>query len=191
MGADHLEIEHKFIVPADFDRAAFAAAAQLRGPLRTAAVEVEDSYFVVAANPAVIFRHRCDRERQELTVKTRGGDCEVRLEVNLRLDQQRGNQRAAVAAFLQPFGVRWQGTLRKDLVVFEFADCEIVHYRAESPDGRVACVEFEAVGQPDIATARAVLARYEAALGFADRERSQVSLFDLLLAPRMRAEVGA
>ncbi len=184
------EIEHKFLVSEDFDLAGFGAALAARQPRRMSEIAVADTYFMTRAAPGHVFRHRFDRERQELTVKDRAGDAQVRREVNLRLDLGAGDQGAAVAEFLRPFGLLWQGALHKDLRVWYFADCEVVHYVARGPDRSVRCVEFEAVDQPDLDTALGVLARYEAATGFSAADRVKDSLFDLLLRRDMERATG-
>ena len=188
---DYQEIEHKFIVGDDFDDADFRRRAQALAPSKTTELRVEDTYFVTALCAGVVFRHRYDTERQELTVKSRGpGDTEVRREVNLRLDQASGNQRDTVTAFLAPFSIRWQGALLKDICVFYYADCEVVYYAAQTPKRRLCCVEFEAVGSKTLDAARATLASYEQHFGLANAQRVQESLFDLLLLPTMNAELG-
>ena len=48
-------------------------------------------------------------------------------------------------------------------------------------DRVVHCVEFEAVGAPTIQAALAILARYEAALGFDPATRASANLLDLLI----------
>lgn len=180
----YTEIEHKFIVDASFDLPAFRAKLHALGPERTNEVEVEDTYFLLAAHPEYVFRHRFDRERQELTVKNRSErDPEVRLEVNLKLDSGDGSQRAAVEAFLRPLGLHWQGTIHKHIEVFYFPDCEVVYYLARTAERSVRCVEFEARKPSDVAAAQAVLARYEARTGFDAHSRATQSLFDLLLLP--------
>ena len=192
MSADpqYHEIEHKFIVGDDFDLADYRRRAQALGPTQTTALRVEDTYFISALDAGIIFRHRYDHERQELTIKSRGpGDTEVRREVNLRLDQARGSQRDAVTAFLTPFQIRWQGTLSKDICVFYYPDCEVVYYAAQTATRRLCCVEFEAIGCKTLEAARATLARYEQHFGLADAQREQESLFDLLLLPEMNAEL--
>lgn len=192
--ANFREVEHKFLVGEDFDLPGFITRARQLGPSGTTELRVEDTYFVAASCPGAIFRHRYDAERQELTMKSRAtpasgkrmvGDPEVRREVNLRLAGE--NQREAVAAFLEPLSITWRGTLTKDICVFYFPDCEVVHYAAWTPLRRVRCVEFEAVGCGDLTQARAVLAAYEERLGFAGKERVKASLFDLLLLPEMTA----
>ncbi len=185
---DYREIEHKFIVGDEFDLGQFRRRARELGPERTTELHVVDTYFVTKLGPGVVFRHRYDEERQELTVKSRGpGDTEVRREVNLRLDQASGSQLAAVTAFLQPFGILWQGSLGKDICVFYYPDCEVVYYDARAAERRVCCVEFEAVGGASLEAARATLLAYEQRLGLGQKRRVQESLFDLLLRPAMPA----
>ena len=195
--SDHLEIEHKFVVEADFDLSALrrAALAISPGPLRENELRVRDTYFVLAQKDDLIFRHRHDAERQELTLKSRGGDTEVRLEVNLRLAQDAGSQLDQVAAFLRPFHIKWRGTLIKDIAVFYYPDCELVYYTARTDDPAdgdhvLRCVELEATHEGDVAAAQKTLSSYEARLGFADRPRAQASLFELLLQPKMNAALG-
>ena len=186
--SDYSEIEHKFVVPPDFDLADFRLRAQRLGPSATTELRVQDTYFITAL-PEVVFRHRYDVERQELTVKSRGpGDTEVRREVNLRLDQARGSQLPAVTAFLTPFSIRWQGSLTKDICVFYYPDCEVVYYAARAGERKVCCVEFEAVDSPNLDAARATLATYEQHLGLGTAQRVHQSLFDLLLLPQMNAQ---
>lgn len=182
------EIEHKFIVGPDFDLPGLRQLMRGLGPRKETALLTEDTYFLCALVPHLIYRHRCDAERQELTVKDRtAADPEVRLEVNLRLSQDAGSQRDAVAAFLAPLRITWQGRLQKQIHVFYFPDCEVVHYHAKTDHREIRCVEFEARAQPGVDAARQVLARYEALAGFTGKERSRSSLFDLLLAPDLPA----
>jgi hypothetical protein len=182
------EIEHKFIVGPDFDLPGLCRTLRGLQPFKETALLTEDTYFLCAAVPHLIYRHRCDDERQELTVKNRTeADPEVRLEVNLRLSQEAGSQREAVAAFLAPLQITWQGRLQKQIHVFYFPDCEVVHYHAMTASRGVRCVEFEARGQPSVDAARQVLARYEDLTGFTGKERSFSSLFDLLLLPEIPA----
>ena len=187
---DYHEIEHKFIVGDDFDQADFRRRAQELSLTGTTELRVADTYFITALAAGLVFRHRYDSERQELTVKSRGpGDTEVRREVNLRLDQASGNQLAAVTAFLAPLSIRWQGSLIKDICVFYYPDCEVVYYAAQTPEQKLCCVEFEAVGSKTLEAARATLTTYEQHFGMASAQRVQESLFDLLLLPAMNAQL--
>ena len=61
-----------------------------------------------------------------------------------RSGQHAGDQAAAVEAFLARLGAVWYGDVTKDIEVWEFADCEVVHYRATGGGRTVDCVEFEA-----------------------------------------------
>jgi hypothetical protein len=186
---DYREIEHKFIVGPDFDLGDFRRRASALLPTRTTELRVQDTYFVTALAPGVVFRHRYDSERQELTVKSRGpGDTEVRREVNLRLDQALGSQLPAVTAFLSSLSILWQGSLTKDILVYYYPDCEVVYYAASGPARQLCCVEFEAVDSPDLDAARATLAAYEQRLGLGTASRVRESLFDLLLLPEMNAQ---
>lgn len=174
------EIEHKFVVGGDFDLAAFRSALAVLAPLRHVTLRVRDRYFVTEAGRArgFVIRHRHDRDLHELTVKSVAADAEVRVEVNVALRPV--DQDAQVEAFVAAQGLVWQGELWKDLEVWHFADCEVVHYTATAADVVVRCVEFEAIHQASLDDALAVLARFEAATGFADTSRTQASLLGLM-----------
>ncbi len=174
------EIEHKFVVGGDFDLAAFRGALAVLAPLRHVTLRVRDRYFVTEAGRArgFVIRHRHDRELHELTVKSVAADAEVRVEVNVALRPV--DQDAQVEAFVAAQGLVWQGELWKDLEVWHFADCEVVHYTATAADVVVRCVEFEAIHQASLDDALAVLARFEAATGFAGTSRTQASLLGLV-----------
>lgn len=174
------EIEHKFIVGKAFDLAALRAALQVMGPARHEMLRVRDRYFITEAGRqrGFILRHRHDRELHELTLKTVVGDAEVRDEINLALRPD--DQDAVVDAFVRAQGVVWSGTLWKDLEVWHFADCEVVHYVATTDTREIHCVEFEATEKASLESALAVMLRYEEATGFADATRTPASLVDLV-----------
>ncbi len=176
------EIEHKFVVDGAFDLGGFRAALERLGPARQASLRVRDRYFLTGDGRArhYIVRHRFDREIHQLTVKSLATDPEVRDEINLDLGHHQGDQAAQVDAFMGRMGVTWAGELEKDLSVWYFADCEVVHYVAASGDRAVRCVEFEAVGPVSIAEGLAVIDRYERATGFDPAARSRQSLVALL-----------
>lgn len=179
-GTNFLEIEHKFLVAPDFDLAAFTRSCLGLRPVHHKSLRVQDTYYVLAGRADVVLRHRLDAEIQQLTLKTRGADVEVRGEVNLALSLH-SDQSPAIHSFLSHLGIEAEYGIVKDIAVFEFPDCEVVHYTARHGNSVVHCVEFEAVGTSSVPEALEILARYEAALGFADAERSSTSLLDLLI----------
>lgn len=179
-GTNFLEIEHKFLVEAHFDLDAFSTACLALEPTHHKSLRVQDTYYVLTGRNDVVLRHRLDAEIQQLTLKTRGKDVEVRGEVNLALSLH-SDQSPAIHSFLTHLGIDAEYGIVKDITVFEFVDCEVVHYTARHGGRTVHCVEFEAVGLESVADALLVLTRYEAALGFADAERSSTSLLDLLI----------
>ncbi len=178
------EIEHKFVVAEAFDLDAFRAVVTRLSPgvRRTFALRVLDRYFLTAhgREQRYVIRHRYDEELHHLTVKALESDPEVRDEINLDLGQHAGDQAATVDAFVARLGAVWQGDVVKDIEVWEFADCEVVHYRASGGGRVVHCVEFEAKHVASVEEAVAILARYERATGFGDATRTMASLVDLL-----------
>jgi hypothetical protein len=176
------EIEHKFIVDDQFDLAGFRDMLGRLNPARTSSLRVRDRYYLTDGGKGghFVIRHRYDAELHHLTLKTVADDTEVRSEINLDLGQHAGDQREAVDAFLDHLGVRWSGTLHKDLDVWRFPDVEVVHYCATTDARSVRCVEFEATRKLSLADALAILQRYERATGFADRQRSRRSLLQIL-----------
>ncbi len=174
------EIEHKFVVGDDFDLEEFRVAMRDLGPTETTALAVRDVYYWSERRPRIVFRHRYDRELQHLSVKSLGDDPQVRLEVNLDLGQHRGDQQPAVEAFLEAAGISWRGEVAKEIEVYYFPDCEIVHYRGSAGDRSVACVEIEAREHASIEDALAVLARYERLIGFEGRRREARTLVEIL-----------
>ncbi len=176
------EIEHKFILDDAFNLAGFRAQVEALGPVRTFALRVRDRYYLTehGRRARYVIRHRYDEDMHHLTIKTLKADAEVRDEINLDLGQHAGDQAATVDAFVAWLGVVWSGTILKDIEVWEFPTCEVVHYGAFGGDRSVRCVEFEAVGATSEDEARKVLERFERATGFATAARSRCSLVDLL-----------
>lgn len=177
-----VEIEHKFVVPPDFDKEALAVKMEALGPVRRIALEVADRYFLTADGVArrYVLRHRFDEELHHLTLKSFGDDPEVRDEINLDLGHHAGDQAAIVEAFAARMGVVWSGTLSKTILVWVFADCEVVHYVARGGGREIHCVEFEALDTSDLPTALAILTRYEALAGFDAVDRTHGTLVDLV-----------
>lgn len=183
------EIEHKFLVDATFDREAFCARVEALQPKDRSSVAVRDTYYVLEGRWGYVYRHRLDAELQQLTVKSLEDDPENRLEVNLDLTLGHGDQSHRVNAFLSSIGVSWSGTVHKQVDAFYFDGCEIVFYTA-SFDGRsFRCVEFEAVDAENLASALEILDYFEQRLGFQSKPRCPDSLFELLVAPSLPAEV--
>ena len=176
------EIEHKYIVDEHFDLLRFRQAVEALGPIRTGTVGVEDRYFLTEGGRArrFLMRHRYDAELHHLTIKSLEADTEVRVEVNLDLGHQAGQQAPQVDAFMNLLGVVWSGTLHKDLEVWYFPDCEVVYYRASTPSRSVRCVEFEARRKDSLEEALATVERFERATGFSGAARSRLSLPQIL-----------
>ncbi|MBK7575497.1 MAG: CYTH domain-containing protein [Elusimicrobia bacterium] len=176
------EIEHKFVVGPAFDLTGFRASLDAIGPARHTALRVRDRYFITVDGRArhYVLRHRFDPELHQLTIKSLASDPEVRDEINLDLGHHAGAQQAPVDAFVARMGIDWQGELYKDLNVWHFPDCEVVHYVATTSERSVCCVEFEAIQQASVTEALAVIGRYERATGFNPADRSLRPLLDLM-----------
>lgn len=173
------EFEVKYLLDETFDAESFFNTLRALGSPIEKHLDVTDTYFTMADRPDFIYRHRHDEEIQQLTVKSYGGDTRNRVEVNLALENPE-SQKDAILTFLRSFGEPREYGIFKRVDIFDFPDCEIVHYRASSGDKTARCVEFEAVGVDTWEEARAVIERYAAATGFQRRERCEIALFDLL-----------
>jgi hypothetical protein len=185
VGLDDLrftEIEHKFIVSDGFDLARFRQTLDALGPTRTNSIRVRDRYYLTEGGAArgFVLRHRLDAELQQLTIKSLEPDTEVRSEVNLDLGRHAGDQTAQVESFVERLGLAWSGTIHKDVDVWYYPECEVVHYVATTDSLRIACVEFEATQKDSMQSALATLDRFERATGFFGQPRSHVSLPQLL-----------
>ncbi len=176
------EIEHKFIVDEQFDLPGFRDALSRLQPTRTSSVHVQDRYYLTdgGRKKGYLIRHRYDAELHHLTLKALAADTEARSEINLDLGHHAGDQHDAVEAFLDHVGVQWSGTLHKKLEVWQFPDVEVVHYHASTHARSVRCVEFEATRKPSLPGALEIVRRYERATGFADLNRSRLSLLQIL-----------
>ena len=172
------EIEHKFIVSDGFDLARFRQTLDDLGPTRTNNIRVRDRYYLTEHGAArgFVIRHRLDAELQQLTIKSLGIDTEVRTEVNLDLGSHAGDQTAQVESFVECLGLAWSGTIHKDVDVWYYPECEVVHYVAAAGSLRITCVEFEATQKDSMQSALATLDRFERATGFFGQPRSRVSL---------------
>lgn len=185
------EIEHKFLVDSHFDQQTFIKRLESLAPTKIDRISVRDTYFVLQREKKHVFRHRFDNQIQQLTIKSVESDASVRTEINLPIDQSKGDQKKVVAAFMEALGCSWSGEIRKDIDVAYFPDCEVVFYRAVGQAKTLYCVEFEAVNPKSVDDGLGTLARYELALGFAGRQRESKSLFELLLLESAPAQVRA
>ena len=139
-------------------------------------------YFLTRDGRASVYiiRHRFDVELHELTIKSLMPDPEVRDEITLDLSRGHGDQADAVDAFVARMGLTWSGVVRKDLDVWYFPDCEVVHYVASSGSRTVRCVEFEARHWVSLDDALATIERYQRATGLAGATRSVDSIVALM-----------
>ena len=108
-----IEIEHKFVVDAHFNRDAFLKNVASLTPSRQAEAKVRDTYFVLTHDNKHVYRHRFDNEIQQLTVKSIEDDNAVRTEINIPIDQSKGDQTSAILEFMNALGCRWSGSLAK------------------------------------------------------------------------------
>ncbi len=187
------EIEHKYVVGDAFDLPRFRDALAALGPDRTSAIRVRDRYYLIdgSLERRFVIRHRFDAELHHLTIKSLETDTEIRDEINLDLGQHAGDQAAQVEAFLARVGIQWSGTVYKDVDVWYFPDCEVVHYLASTDARSVRCVEFEATGRESLSDALAIVDRFERATGFDRLARSRLSLPQLLFPELAEKLAGA
>jgi len=183
---ENLEIEHKYVIdPKVFPLDKFQRRALELAPEGESHVLVEDTYFILASTKTHIFRHRFDSEIQNLTVKSLTGDVDVRLEVNLDLDQGKGNQLDRVREFLRPLGIIQEIPLKKEVHAYYLKGCEAVYYKASGAQRSIFCVEFEATEKTTLESSKRIIAHYENEFGFNDIERASESLFELLIVPQL------
>lgn len=182
MRADHLEIEHKFLVPDDFDAEPISDVMASLGAAHDRRLTVRDTYFWRPDRPEAVFRHRIDAELHQLTVKSGSRDAEVRAEVDLDLAGPDAVRH--VEAFLTTgLGPCQRLALTKSIRVWEPPGFEVVHYVARRDDGRtVRCVEFECVDESPPEQAVEALRRLEVRCGFQPDMRCPTSLFQLMTA---------
>ena len=187
------EIEHKYVVGDAFDLPRFRDALAALGPDRTSAIRVRDRYYLIdgSLERRFVIRHRFDAELHHLTIKSLETDTEIRDEINLDLGQHAGDQAAQVEAFLARVGIQWSGTVYKDVDVWYFPDCEVVHYLASTDARSVRCVEFEATRRESLSDALAIVDRFERATGFDRLARSRLSLPQLLFPELAEKLAGA
>lgn len=177
---EFLEIEHKFVVDDAFDVEDFCKRVMELTPLKSTKIEVNDHYFFSKNQNHFVLRHRLDKELNQLSMKSRGGDAESRTEINLDLARGVPNQQKAIIEFTKNLGFSEQRILTKKVRVFYFPDCEIVYYQANCGDRRVNCVEIEAKDVNTKSAGLEILAIYEKKLGLDKIQRETRSLFELM-----------
>ncbi|MBP9708211.1 MAG: CYTH domain-containing protein [Oligoflexales bacterium] len=177
---EFLEIEHKFVVSDAFDVENFCSNVMKLSPLKSTNIEVNDHYFFSKSQSHFVLRHRLDKELNQLSMKSRGGDAESRTEINLDLARGVPNQKNALIEFTKNLGFSEQRTLTKKVRVFYFPDCEIVYYQAQCGDRRINCVEIEAKNVNIKTEGLEILAEYEKKLGLDKFKRETRSLFELM-----------
>ncbi len=173
------EFEHKYVLDPNTDvDVLFEKLRTLPGG-KEKSLEVSDHYYYDPSNPDFVYRHRKDREIQQLTVKSYGGDARDRLEINLELLNDR-SQGKAIESFFKTIGNYQKRIIEKSIRVIDFPDCECVYYKATNGIETVYCFEFEALGVENLADAIRIMDRYEKITGFDPATRCHDSLFDLL-----------
>ncbi len=173
------EFEHKYLL--DGSESVGSIFKALRGVSggEEKALEVTDIYFYEGAAPKFVYRHRRDREIQQLTVKSLGTDARDRTEINLLLLNEE-DQFEAVDRFMATLGDFRKRIIRKSIQVIDFPDCECVYYEATNGTKTVQCFEFEALGAENLEQALRIISKYETLAGFIPETRCHQSLFELL-----------
>ncbi|NRA64286.1 MAG: CYTH domain-containing protein [Pseudobacteriovorax sp.] len=178
---EYLEIEYKYVLDDKDNDGLIRKAISELGPVKTFQVDVEDSYFYSPLTPDYVFRHRFDREIQQLTMKSITKDPTVRKEVNIALNQDRGSQLAAVHAFLEPLQVSISATIKKRVWAYYFRDVEIVYYEASRHGCDVSCVEIEAIDPETVQRGKELIELYANKLCLDPEMLSSSALFSLLV----------
>lgn len=180
-----LEIEHKFLLEKKFPYSAYVKKLRQLKPHSEKKLKVTDTYFEFPANKKVVVRHRLDKEQEQLTIKDKSKDNEVRREINIELPKTKKakHQLDEIKVFLNMLGLNVKGILEKQIHVFYFPKCEIVFYVAleRTKKKKVRCMEFEAHGYSSQREALAIIEKYEILLNFKERKRCKDSLYDLLI----------
>ncbi|MFJ1267114.1 hypothetical protein ACD661_00925 [Legionella lytica] len=176
-----VEVEHKFCFD---DRQSFqeteAAIMQLY-PLQDYKVEVAERYFLVDGLKNFIVRHKVDKDKQSLTLKSfyPGQDTEARIEIDIPLAQEKGDQLQAVERFLCAFNQYKEYKLMKYLQVFLFPEAEVILYQAVSQDRELFALEIESVKKSKTQALKHIK-QFEQQLGLDARQREKRCLFELL-----------
>ncbi|MGE0171507.1 MAG: CYTH domain-containing protein [Oligoflexales bacterium] len=150
-------------------------------PLEYYSVQTQDTYFKTKHSPGYIYRLREDERLCQLTVKSTKFVNAARYEVNLDVSSKNAPVVKAVAAFLKPLEIMWEGKIRKKVAVFLFRDCEIVYYIAKYGRKAVCCLEIEATKYKNLREATKIIAKYCDILGLAKSAAVTKSLFDILV----------
>lgn len=173
------EFEHKYLLTGtESVESIFEALRSVTGG-KEKALEVTDTYFYEGASPKFVYRHRRDREIQQLSVKSLGKDARDRTEINLNF-LNNVNQFEAVDRFMATLGAFRKLSIRKSIQVIDFPDCECVYYEATNGTKTVRCFEFEALGAENLDKALTIISKYETVAGFTPDLRCHQSLFELL-----------
>jgi len=173
------EFEHKYLLTGtESVESIFEALRSVSGG-REKALGVTDTYFFQGTEPKFVYRHRRDREIQQLSVKSLGKDARERTEINLHFMNEE-DQFEAVVRFMETLGDFRKLSIRKSIQVIDFPDCECVYYEATNGTKTVQCFEFEALGAENLSQALEIISKYETIAGFSPDNRCHQSLFELL-----------
>lgn len=173
------EFEHKYLLNGtESVESIFESLRSVSGGVEKS-LEVTDTYFFQTESPKFVYRHRRDREIQQLTVKSLGKDARERTEINLHFLNGE-NQFEAVERFMETLGRFRKLSIRKSIQVIDFSDCECVYYEATNGSKTVRCFEFEAIGAENLDQALEIISKYESLAGFSPATRCHQSLFELL-----------
>lgn len=173
------EFEHKYLLTGtESVESIFEALRSVSGG-KEKSLDVTDTYFYQGDSPKFVYRHRRDREIQQLSVKSLSKDARERTEINLHFLNEE-DQFEAVVRFMETLGEFRKLSIRKSIQVIDFPDCECVYYEASNGTKTVRCFEFEALGAENLEQALEIISNYETLAGFSPDIRCHQSLFELL-----------
>ncbi|MFC3909734.1 hypothetical protein ACFORL_11700 [Legionella dresdenensis] len=179
-----VEVEHKFCFSDEQSLKSQEAAIMQLHPLQDYEVDVAERYFIIDGLRNFVVRHKVDDDKQSLTLKAfeLGKDAETRMEIDIPLAQEKGDQLPAVEKFLAVFGDYEEYRLTKHLKVFNFAEAEVVLYQAACEDREVYVMEIESC-KARKKQALQHIKQFEQQLGLDASKRETRCLFELLFFP--------
>ena len=168
------EIEHKYIVDERFDLQRFRDVVATLRPARTFSIRVRDRYYPDRGRPCPAFRDPAPLRRRAAPADREDARAPTPRSASRSIsisDITPATSRRRSTRFSASWASSGSGTLHKDLEVWDFPDCEVVHYQASTDRRSVRCVEFEATRKDSLDGGACDVEKYERATGFDARRQ--------------------